>query len=116
MDNVEVVGPPPPVWADWSYSMEFLPASFHSKNGQGSFSQPCCWLKAKPLAPLRGQAASYGWVEKVLLTVGLAIRDIHAAVFLEPDNLKNYPSQVANSPLEVKDLEVFLRHCQTNLK
>jgi hypothetical protein len=66
-------------------------------------------LKEKPLAPLHGQTASYGRVERVILAVGLAIRDIRAAIFLEPDNANDYPSQVANSPLEVKDLEALLR-------
>ena len=107
-----MIGRPAPKWAEWTYKNEHLPATFHKMKGKGSIIQLLLWLKGQPLTPIHGQPASYGRVEKALLTVGLALRDMHIVAFMDPDNSGHLPIHIQASPFEIKDYEALGMECK----
>ena len=105
------MGRPGPKWADWSSEDRYLPASFHKRTGRSSISQLFTWLKGNPLASVAGQKAGYGRVEKTILTIGLALRDVRTAAFLEPGEGSELPEYIRESPFEIRDYEKILADC-----
>jgi hypothetical protein len=82
----------------------------------GSIGQLQAWVKGKPLAPLGNQPASYGRLEKAILTIGLALRDIHTVAFMEVDESGHLPTHVQGSPFDIKDYEALAGGCRALLK
>jgi hypothetical protein len=106
------VGRPGPKWADWSSEDRYLPASFHKHTGRSSISQFFTWLKGNPLASAAGQKAGYQRVEKTILTIGLALRDVRTAALLEPGEGGEIPDYIRRSPFEIRDYEKILSECK----
>ena len=99
----KAVGHPGPKWANWSSEDQYLPASFHKRTGRASISQIFTWLKGNLLASVNGQGASYGRVERTILTIGLALRDIWTATFLEPGEGSELLEYIQESPFDIWD-------------
>jgi hypothetical protein len=83
------MGKPGPNWATWTSKMNFLPKAFHSAKGAGSLSNLYTWLATNPMTTSNGELSSYTQVEMVILSLGLAMRDVWAVQF---------PGELANAP------------------
>jgi hypothetical protein len=69
-------GRPGPKWAHWKNNDAFLPGSFHKEGGM----QPVLnWLCTTALKSADNLQPAYDRMELVILTIGLALRDIYRA-------------------------------------
>lgn len=83
-----------PAWGHWGWKDKFLPAEFHQRPSILPMFKLARenWLKMGPDAEL------------VVLSMGLAIRDMHAVQFVEGDEFpEDYPDWVRASPFGVSD-------------
>jgi hypothetical protein len=85
-----------PHWGSWEWEDKFLPEEFHTK--------PSIFEMHK--------LASENWLdmgsdaELVVLSMGLALRDMSAVQFVEEDNFpEDFPDWVKSSPLNITDGE-----------
>ena len=60
---------------------------------------------------MNGQGASYGRVERTILTIGLALWDVWIAAFLEPGEVSEFPEYIRESPFDIRDYEKILLEC-----
>jgi hypothetical protein len=104
-------GPPSPDWASWEFSDSYLPPAFHRVKGTGSLSDLLSWLGHEPSVGEDNNLASYRTVERVVLSIGLAMRDLSAKQFKEDSEL---PRHVVKSPFEFRHHE-NLSHVAENL-
>jgi hypothetical protein len=104
-------GLPPLPWASWKSLNSFLPPGFHATSGKESYSALVKWLSNEPVTTRDKSLASYQTIETVVLSVGLAMRDIAAIQFQEDSTL---PTHVVNSPLQFRQYEA-LSHCTQNI-
>jgi hypothetical protein len=79
-----------------------LPAIFYKVKGKGSLSDLFSWLAQQPLVMPDDTLASYETIERVALSVGLAMRDLAAKQFVEDSELPEY---MVNSAYEFRQHE-----------
>ena len=91
--------------------LSYLPAAFHAQKGKGSFSDLMSWLSHEPVTTSAKTLASYQTIELVVLSIGLAMRDLLAIQFQENSVL---PVHVVNSPLQFRQFET-LSHLAENM-
>jgi hypothetical protein len=72
------------------------------------------WVKRKPLAPFEGKPAGYRCVEKTLLVLGLALREVERVLFTE-DGSRSFSDYLVNSSLTLVDLDDTMAGCNTLL-
>lgn len=109
------MGRPGPAWGHWGYTEDFLPAAFHNLKGPGSFPSVLTWVKGKPLAIFEGQAPGYCRIEKTLLVLGLAMRELHRVLFTDEDDSLDFPDYVKNSPFTISDWTKAIEGCEALL-
>src|SRR5712675_1151851 len=97
MKSGPLIGTPAPNWATWTSKRNFLPKTFHAAKGAGSISDLYKWLATDPLTTSEGELSSYTQVEVVILSLGLAMRDVWAVQF--PEQLTNVPPHILGSPI-----------------
>ena len=105
------MGRPSPPWASWNSADLYLPPEFHRVKGRGSYSDLISWLGHEPIIGTEESLTSYDTVERVALSIGLAMRDLMAKQFKDESEL---PAHVANSPFEFRQHE-DLSHVAENL-
>lgn len=71
-------------------------------------------MKRKPLAPFEGKPAGYRRVEKTLLVLGLALRELERVLFTEDDS-GSFPDYLVNSSLTLVDLDNTMGGCNALL-
>ncbi len=96
---------PPPTWASWGYPGIDLPSSFHSKEGSDSCIEAITWLQGRPFSDKSKRLIPPQCLEKVILTLGMALRAVKRVQFTDPDDgaRAHWPNHVANSPLGFKE-------------
>ena len=74
------------------------------------------WVKGNPLALFEGKPPGYRRVQKTLLVIGLALREIDRVLFTDEDDSMKYPDYVRNSPFMLSDWEKAVEGCNQLLQ
>src|ERR1700677_253093 len=87
-----------PDWVSWAHDRQFLPESFHTRDG----------FKSLLTALNHPVEDSYGSLEFFALAVGLALRD---STLLVSDDRDSLSEVLAKSPLGQKHLDRLMKSC-----
>lgn len=93
----------------WSYQSGYMPTDFHQA---GAFTKFIEWLDQRPYIGEGDSVASMDVVYRVLLPIGMLLRDLWHVQFNEPDVADaTTPSFVLNSALTFQDYQLLLEYC-----
>jgi hypothetical protein len=89
-----------PTWGNWQWGMKFLPAEFHRRKSISKILM----LAKENWADMGPDDA-----ELTILSIGLALRDMEAAHFLEEgEDAEDVPDWVKTSPFVMNDMQKLL--------
>lgn len=95
----------------WSYPSGYMPPDFHQA---GAFTTFIKWLDQRPYIGEGDAVASMDVVYRVLLPIGMLLRDLWHVQFNDPDVADaTTPSFVLNSALTFQDCQLLLEYCMT---
>ena len=106
---------PHPKWATWTYGSAHMPKEFfefqpHAIMVTDYFSFGTLFTSSE------GDLVDVEYVEMAVLGIGMALRDIHAIQFQEPDEISHLPAFMARSHITIADQVPILDACQCILK